>query len=81
MNLSFDDRTSTTMGYQIVVSSEDNELADEVRILIEQGWKPQGGVSVAGWNCSIEHERKGYTENSTEVLFAQAMVRTPKIPF
>ena len=65
------------MEYQVLVSGEAAELAEEVRRLIEQGWTPNGGIAVAGWHKSVENERKGYTSNRTEVLFAQAMVRVP----
>lgn len=65
------------MEYQVVVRGEAAKLADAVRELIEQGWAPQGGVSVAGWNEQWENSRKGYTESETSVLYAQAMVRVP----
>jgi len=64
------------MEYQVVVSDEATKLSEAVRGLIEQGWRPQGGIAVAGWMESQENYREGYTEHSTEVLFAQAMVRT-----
>ncbi len=65
------------MEYQVVVSGEASKLAETVRNLIGQGWRPQGGIAVSGWHESVENRRDGYTEHSTEVLFAQAMVRAP----
>mgnify|MGYP001016560300 CR=1 FL=1 len=64
------------MEYQVVVSDEATKLSEAVRGLIEQGWRPQGGIAVAGWMESQENYREGYTEHSTKVLFAQAMVCT-----
>lgn len=65
------------MDYQVVVSDEATKLADAVRELILQGWKPQGGIAVTGWVESWEDHRKGGTNSDTTVLYAQAMVRIP----
>jgi hypothetical protein len=50
------------MNYRIVESSNRYDLATEVNDLIERGWRPQGGVSLA--------YHSGYKET-----WAQAMVK------
>lgn len=59
------------MNYKILVKRKDSlceatiELEKEVRIIMQEGWKPQGGVSIAT-------DRMGY---STYYTACQAMIK------
>ena len=49
--------------YRILAFESESELAAEVRLLISQGWEPQGGVAYAASTLGISSEE-----------FVQAMV-------
>ena len=61
------------MEYIVIKKTDANELAAEVIALINQGWKPTGGVSIAfGRMKNITSGSKDWME----VLFhAQAMIK------
>lgn len=64
-----------TMKYEIAQGSTAEHLMEVVRGLILEGFVPIGGVSVAMTVSSHENERKGYTENYTDYIYAQAMTQ------
>lgn len=54
------------MEYTIVSRNGENEFVQAINEHIEDGWQPQGGVSMVLWT---------HPEYPDEFIFAQAMVR------
>lgn len=48
--------------YTVVKASSAKKMSEEVNVKMEEGWRPQGGVSVA---------------NATEIVYLQAMILKP----
>ncbi len=59
------------MVYTIVEDDDREEFKAKVQAHCDQGWKPQGGLVVTGWEYRPPNE--GYTEYMWR--FFQAMVR------
>lgn len=57
------------MEYEILEDDNSENLCAKVKAMIEDGWSPQGGVSVAAYK--VEIEGKGYSED--RMIYAQAM--------
>lgn len=59
----------------LVISFEDQiSLTEKVNLLISQGWKPQGGVSVSISAYEYENLREGSRDTFIERIYAQAMI-------
>lgn len=54
--------------YQIVMATDIDEIACDVKQLIEEGWEPQGGVSIACFS-----EEYG-SISCVKTRYAQAMI-------
>lgn len=57
------------MEYEILYTESLKEIEDAVHVFIEQGWKPQGGVSVHSYTV------KGFDATETYHEYHQAMIR------
>ena len=53
------------MEYKIVTATSESILEEEIRALLKQGWKLQGGISI-----SYNRGR-----GSTDLYFAQALIK------
>lgn len=58
--------------YSVLHASTGPELAIMVNLSLEQGWKCQGGVSVAAWTYQ---RQDGYGSQSTQLTYAQAVIK------
>lgn len=63
------------MEYDVIEATELDDLKNRVIEKINQGWIPQGGVSVTAWDEQWENSRNGYTESETYTIFVQAMIK------
>ena len=61
--------------YRIATGASRQQLEAEVSVLLSEGYRPCGGVSVAVLHMTWENERKGYTEIETDWVYAQGMYR------
>ena len=52
--------------YTVVTDRDENELAEEVDHLLDDGWRPCGGVAMTSWADS---------DHVLYLLFAQALTR------
>lgn len=64
------------MKYQVISRSAASDLATEVCDLMEQGWRPLGGVSVSS-HAYTYTGRKG-EDTCEEYTYAQAMIKEPQ---
>lgn len=63
------------MKYKLATGKYTSELEKSVNKLIEEGWIPQGGVSVCEINTEDGNEVAGCkNELQTELFFSQAMI-------
>ncbi len=68
------------MQYQVVIKSSPSELETAVNKLLEEGWRPQGGVCLLDKPYRFEHHNydlnNGYLYVERRHLeFAQALVK------
>lgn len=63
--------------YRCVQEDTCASLEDAVNALLDEGWVPLGGMSVAVLHTESMNDRKGYMDSTTEWVYAQAMTRTP----
>jgi hypothetical protein len=57
------------MNYQVITAYSPEKLAQKVDGLLDEGWEPQGGVSVSAWTDNHIPKDEHWE------LFAQAMIR------
>ncbi|MEO6329024.1 MAG: hypothetical protein ABIO55_08835 [Ginsengibacter sp.] len=61
------------MEYLVVKRTEANDLVAEINTLLNQGWKPTGGISIAFGRI---RNTTGGSKDWSEVLFhAQALIK------
>lgn len=61
------------MEYKVIKKTDSNELIIEINLLITEGWKPSGGISIAFGRVK---NTTGGSKDWSEVLFhAQAMIK------
>lgn len=63
------------MKYQLVVKNDHEDLVAEVNKLIDQGYKPLGGVVMSQVSEQGCNELKGESYLIVHTTFAQAMVK------
>lgn len=63
------------MKYQILSKSTAEELVKDVNSYLADGWEPLGGVTLSQDRDRWSNERKGYSETSVDVTWAQAIVK------
>ena len=61
------------MEYEILTSDSAAGLQAKVREYISKDWRPCGGVAISNWVEVEENSRKGYSENNSYSVYAQAM--------
>lgn len=59
--------------YMVVVATDRFDFEEDVKNRLEEGWRPQGGISIS----FRENEVDGYDESY--VIYAQAMTRPPSM--
>ena len=68
--------SASVVEYKILYNEDPEELGNEVTNAMAEGWKPNGGVSVAQSDY-LSEDHKGYSVDRFLRVFAQAMTLTP----
>jgi len=62
------------MKYEIIRRDSADELISAVNSYMNPGWEPVGGVTLSVDRDRWENERKGCSESSVDIIWAQAIV-------
>ena len=64
------------MKYQVVIENSMDKLEAEVNILLSEGWRPQGGISMmVAPNFEQRYGRISVILQTSSFRFAQALVK------